>query len=332
MVTGIFRELLRKLVLQALSTPGGIDALKFRAAHEDHLDELDKLEKSPYIVKVEGKYQLTLLALSEFESEDTRIESMLYRCSHIFSVLRRMYKKSPGSQIDLDLLVKEVDLPETQVRKGLVYLTNAPIWSGHTTDLLKSKNVFIAPGESILKYKTFHDVINQLREWANKSVVESDVSRDQDKDIPLFLREIDRNGTQSYLSIPPWHQHLAPTVKSLMEEVYYGLQKEMRALPSIGLRAVIDAVCNELVGDTGGFAQKLKQLEKDKHITPKNKEIIENVLEVGHASAHRGHFPELADLHSVLEIVNHLLKEVYVLGPESLRLKSITPQRKQNNK
>jgi len=117
-----------------------------------------------------------------------------------------------------------------------------------------------------------------------------------------------------------------------MEEVYYGLQKEMRVLPSIGLRTVIDFVCTELAGDIGGFVQKLNKLERDKHITPKNKELLESALEVGHASAHRGHFPELTDLHSVLDIVNHLLKEVYILGPKSLRLKSVTPQRKRKNK
>lgn len=332
MVKGILRELLRDLVSQALSKPDGIDSLKFRAAYEDHLDKLDKLEKTPYIEKVNGKYQLTLVALAEFESEDMRVESILYRCEHIFSILRKMYKESPGSQIALDRLVTEVDLPAIDVRKGLAYMIKAPIFGGHTADLLSSKNVFISPSESILKYKTFHDVINQLREWAKKSAVEPDVLLDKEKDIPIFLREIDRTGTQTSLSIPPWHQNLAPIVQSLMEEVYYGLQKEMRVLPSIGLRTVIDVVCSELAGDIGGFVQKLNKLERDKHITPKNKELLESALEVGHASAHRGHFPELADLHSVLDIVNHLLKEVYILGPKSLRLKSVTPQRKRKNK
>ena len=146
-------------------------------------------------------------------------------------------------------------------------------------------------------------------------------------DTPLFLQDIYRSGMETSLRIPSWHKNLNKTIQSLMEEVYYGLQKEMKALPSMGLRTVIDVVCNDLVGDIGGFSQKLDQLEKEKHITPKNKEILENVLEVGHASAHRGYFPELEDLRSVLDIVIHLLQEVYVLGTESKRLKEMTPKR-----
>ncbi len=327
MVNGIFKDLLRELVSQALGAPGGVDALKFRAAHEDHLDELDKLGESHYMEKKDNKYQLSLLALSEFKNEDQRVESILYRCSHIFSVLRRIYKQSPGATIGLDQLVKEVDLPENQVRKGLVYLTKVPIWGGYSTDLLKSSNVSVTPSESILKYKTFDDVISQLRQWAKTSIFRSNVLTEQNKGISLFLQEIDRNGTKTSLSIPSWHCHLNSTIQLLMEEVYYGLHKEMKALPSMGLRAVIDVVCNDLVGDIGDFARKLSQLEKEKHITPKNKEILENVLEVGHASAHRGYLPELEDLRSVLDIVNHLLKEVYVLGIESKRLKALTPKR-----
>ena len=331
MLTGIFRELLKELISRTLSSPGGIDALRFRAANEDYLDYLDKLEESPYIEKVDGKYKLTLLALSEFDNDDAKVESILYRCGHLFSVLRRMYKESPGVQIKLDQFVQEVDLPENQVRKGLVYLTNAPIWGGYTNDLLNSKEVILKPGESILKYKTFQDVIKQLKEWAEKSLFRSPVLTDNDKDRPLYLREIDFNGAPSSTSIPAWHKNLNPIIKSLMEEVYFGLQKEMRALPSMGLRSVIDVVCNDLIGDVGGFTQKLEQLEERKHITPKHKALLETALNVGHATIHRGHFPELKELRIVLDIINHLLKEVYVLTPQSEDLKKTTPKRKKRN-
>lgn len=328
METGIFRELLRNIVSQCLSKPMGIDALRFRAANEDYLNDLDKLEETPYIEKVDDKYKLTLLALSEFENEDSRVESILYRCGHLFTVLRRMYKESPGAQIDLDHFVTEVDLPENQVRKGLVYLTNAPIWGGYTADLLNSKEVFLTPGESILKYKTFPDVIDQLRKWAEKPLFGSTDMTDDQKTTPLYLQEIDRDGTQSHISVPPWHQDLTPIIKSLMEEVYFGFQMEMRSLPSMGLRAVIDVVCNDLLGDIGGFSQKLDKLEHEKHITPKNKELLETALDVGHASVHRGYFPKLSDLNIVLEIINHLLKGIYILAPKSSHLKAVTPQRK----
>ena len=328
MLTGIFGELLKELISRTLTSPSGIDALRFRAAHEDSLDYLDKLEQSPYIDKADGKYRLTLLALSEFDNEDARVEGILSRCGHLFSVMRRMYKESPGVQITLDQFVREVDLPENQVREGLVYLTNAPIWGGHTKDLLNSQEVFFTPGECILKYKTFQDVIRQLEEWAEKSLFGSPVLTANDKDRPLYFREIDFGGAPSSMSIPIWHKDLHPIIKSLMQEVYFGLQKEMRALPSMGLRSVVDVVCNDLIGDVGGFTPKLKQLVERKHITPKHKALLETAIDVGHASIHRGHFPELKDLRVARDIINHLLEEVYILTPQSEDLKKTTPQRK----
>ena len=84
MLTGIFGELLKELISRTLTSPSGIDTLRFRAAHEDSLGYLDELEQSHYIEKADGKYTLTLLALSEFGHEDARVEGILSRCGHLY--------------------------------------------------------------------------------------------------------------------------------------------------------------------------------------------------------------------------------------------------------
>lgn len=329
MLKPVYRELLGKLIRETLFSSSGIDALNFRAANEDYLSELDELEDTPYIEKIDHKYyRLTLLSLSEFEREDQRIESIMYRCSHLFSVLRKLYKESPGGQINLEQFIKDVDLSEKQVRWGLFYLKKAPIWSSYPSDILSSEHITFATSESILKYKTLKELISQLREWAQKPTFGDTQVFNQKPKRPLFLKEIEKANSKQSITIPPWHQSLKPDIKSLMEEVYFGFQKEMRALPSMGLRAVIDVVCNDLIGDIGGFAQKLSQLEKEKHITPKHKALLETALDVGHATIHRGHFPELKDLRIALDIIEHLLKEVYILTSQSKDLKKATPVRK----
>ena len=75
MSKNIIRKLLKELVSNAITSSKGVDALKFRATNEDYLDYLDKIEESPYIEKVDGKYKLTLLALSEFKNENAKASS-----------------------------------------------------------------------------------------------------------------------------------------------------------------------------------------------------------------------------------------------------------------
>jgi len=81
------------------------------------------------------------------------------------------------------------------------------------------------------------------------------------------------------------------------------------------------------VGDIGSFAEKLHKLEEKRLITPKKRKIIENLLKVGHASIHRGHFPTDKNLQVVMNIVDHLLEELYVLDKTSESLRASVPKR-----
>jgi hypothetical protein len=210
----------------------------------------------------------------------------------------------------------------------LTYLVDAPIWGGRTSDLLHSEEVHIAPSERILRYKTFDDVIQQLRDWASKSSNGNCATTIDQSSKPQFLREMNNVYLPELSNLPKWYAKLPVNIQNMLLEVRYTLQKELSALPSMGLRSVIDMICNERLGDIGGFAEKLQRLEKKRFITPKKRQIIENVLEVGHASVHRGHFPTAKDLRVVMDIVDHLLEEIYVLDNISESLRESVPKRK----
>lgn len=127
---------------------------------------------------------------------------------------------------------------------------------------------------------------------------------------------------------PTWYDEVPPKFRDLLDEVYGALSANMRALPSMGLRAVIDTLCVDLVGDIGGFGEKLKRLQDKGHIGDRERAILEIAVDVGSASAHRGHNPSKEDLNILLDIVEHLLRGIYVLHPASEKLKAATPPRK----
>lgn len=324
------RPLIRELLGIALDSRSGVNAKEFRARHEDHLDALNRLERGPYIEKKDNIYRIKLLALAELKGEDARIETLLRQCDQVFRLLRSSYKDCPDAPVTLAEMVQETGISEFQLRLVLTYLVDAPICGGRASDLLGSQEVYVTPSESILRYKTFDDVIQQLRDWASRpSHGGSSTSRGQSPK-PLFLREMNGAHLLKPSDLPQWYASLPAKIYEMLLEVRYARQKQLSALPSMGLRSVIDMVCNDQVGDIGSFAEKLHKLEEKRLITPKKKKIIETLLEVGHASIHRGHFPKDKDLQVVMDIVDHLLEELYVLDKTSESLIASVPKRQLN--
>jgi hypothetical protein len=310
-----------------LDSRSGVNAKEFRARHEDHLDALNRLEQGPYIEKKDDLYRIKLLTLAELKGEDARIETLLRQCDQVFRFLRASYKDCLDSPVTLAEMVQKTYIPEFQLRLVLTYLADAPIWGSHTSDLLGSHEVHVTPGESILRYKTFDDIIQQLRDWESRpSHGGSSTPRGQSPK-PLFLKEMNGAHLLKPSDIPQWYANLPAKIHEMLLEVRYALKKQLSALPSMGLRSVIDMVCNDQVGDIGSFAEKLHKLEEKRLITPKKREIIENTLEVGHASIHRGHFPTDKNLQVVMDIVDHLLEELYVLDKTSESLRASVPKR-----
>jgi hypothetical protein len=329
MLDGIYRNLVKDLFQAYQSSPSGVKAMQFRAQHEDHLAELDELEESVYVDVDRSAqcYRVKLLALVELRDEDNQIAELLSQCRQLFDVLREAYRACPGCQLTLHQLIERTGLQAIQVRVALTYLTRTPVSCSHTGDLLGADDFAVIPGESYLRYKTFDAVIKQLREWEEASSFAKRPRRTVNEKVPKFRREMGQGFGSETQVIASWYDRLPSNIQDLMWEVHFAVNKELSALPSMGLRAVVDWVCNDKVGDVGGLSRKLNVLTEQGYITQNDKEIIENVIEVGHASVHRSHFPRPVELELVVRIIEHLLEGVYILGAASTSLRDSVPKR-----
>lgn len=126
---------------------------------------------------------------------------------------------------------------------------------------------------------------------------------------------------------PKWAQELPYELKSVLDEVYRSLDADNRRLPMMGARTLLDMVMNEKVGDLGGFATGLKELERQGFVSSKNREVLEAALDAGSAAAHRGHAAKLEEVNIVMDIVENMLQAVYVLHDAAEKLKKSTPPR-----
>jgi hypothetical protein len=130
---------------------------------------------------------------------------------------------------------------------------------------------------------------------------------------------------------PEWMTTLlfrgASDMRQLLDEVYAALHSGSTRLAMMGARAVIDMVMLDKLGDIGGFGEKLDGLEKKGLIGHADRKVLEAALDAGNAAAHRGHHPDAKQVNQAMDIVEHLVQAVYILGPEAEKLKKTTPER-----
>ncbi len=116
----------------------------------------------------------------------------------------------------------------------------------------------------------------------------------------------------------------------LLDEIYVALHADSRRLAMMGARALIDVAIRRSVGDQGNFGGGLSSLVEKQLISERNRAIIEAAVDVGHASAHRGHRPSADDVNVVIDIVENLIHNELLAEPAQA-LKSTTPQRERSN-
>lgn len=289
----------------------GLDPLPFRADHYEHISKIDWLEAVGYIRREQDRYHVSLTGLVQLK--DQRARELVRFFESLFIELKRHYRRVQRHPAVVDVLASAAGISGSDCREALYYMVEGQWCSGRSISFFSDPNPVVCPAESILSYDTFNDVIVQLRIWQANRI------RDRQKQLANALRTFQpANGNEppaqngSMRRKPDWFDKLPASQKPLMDEIYAGLSQGLRALPCMGVRAVIDVLSVELLGSDDSFKEKAKKLLAGGHILQADKTALDAVIEAGHASAHRGHFPNQDDLTAILDIAEQLLHRQYI--------------------
>src|SRR5258708_22450973 len=89
----------RDVLLIKVLEGGEDNILRFRVSNKDSLQDIDELERLGLLVRVDGKYILSLVAIEDLQSKQvTRANQIYYFCDHLLGVLQRLYEREPGSK------------------------------------------------------------------------------------------------------------------------------------------------------------------------------------------------------------------------------------------
>ena len=111
-------------------------------------------------------------------------------------------------------------------------------------------------------------------------------------------------------------------IRSLYEEAYTSLCNNLNVLASIGMRAVLEMVCQDKGLVKGNLRAKVDGLAKKGVVVPTDAEILHNLRFFANESAHEAATHTKKELIAGLTIIEQLLTNLYVLPREAKRIPS----------
>ena len=151
---------------------------------------------------------------------------------------------------------------------------------------------------------------------------------DSGKDIMEPLWDVSIYPPVTYRVTPTWFEDLPdPTLRKIAQEIYKSLETESHYLATFGSRTLIDRLIVLTVGDKGNFVQGLKALQDEGKISQHERDILEPVIQAGHAAAHRGWEPSKEQLKFILDTVEGLIYRLLVLPSLAELLEGAVPSK-----
>lgn len=100
----------------------------------------------------------------------------------------------------------------------------------------------------------------------------------------------------------------------------------------MGIRALLEFVMIDRVGDQGSFQKNIKAFKNEGYIASKQINAVNAALDMGSAVMHRSHKPDYDSLCSALDIVEGIIESTYLSESRAESLKKKTPPRPKRHK
>ncbi len=107
--------------------------------------------------------------------------------------------------------------------------------------------------------------------------------------------------------------YLPPNLKRIYDETLSALASQSPILAGIGLRALLETVCKEKSATGNDLFKKIDSLVATNVLTPASAAILHKIRTLGNAAAHEVKPHSEKQLGLAMDIIEHLLRDVYIL-------------------
>jgi len=153
-LTAQHMKLLNEVFSATLKFPKGIDLARFRADNEEFIPEIDQLEQLGYLQRNNNLYYISPLTLAYLAKDNPDAQSMVQKCGLVFGMLQGEYRNNLNDNVLIPDIAVSTGLSDDDVRATLRFIKQTPI-------LAIFSEVFVAPSEVILRYKSFEEILKE---------------------------------------------------------------------------------------------------------------------------------------------------------------------------
>lgn len=107
--------------------------------------------------------------------------------------------------------------------------------------------------------------------------------------------------------------HLPLKLRKIYHETVNALANDSPILVGIGLRAIVETICKEKNAAGKDLYEKINDLESKQVLMPSGAKILHKIRSLGNDAAHEVKPHTLKQLSVAMGVVEHMLKDVYVL-------------------
>jgi len=319
------RAVLEAIWRETCSSRALVDAPSFRADHEACIPLLDELCRLRYLQRDQDHYRLTILGLYEIDDVDSR--TVLDLGSRLLDLFYKHYKdpRSRPKPLLVEDLARTLRMDRHNFDFVLTTLLDLIYVVSRGMSNFGREDASITISEEVLHCKNVIDVVNRVAEWRNRAFAPRGTFETSVLSTTVLHEPARSVFSADLLEALPkgWQQ--------LLSEIQIALANDMTCLAVMGLRAIIDDFATLEVGDAGNFKKKITLMAEKSVLNSRQEAILNAAIEVGHAATHRMHVPTKEQCAQVLNIVAHLLREAFLLHPNSKSLKDSVPQRKRKS-
>ncbi len=122
------------------------------------------------------------------------------------------------------------------------------------------------------------------------------------------------------------------SIEGFILEIYIALQNNAPRLAVLGIRALLETIMIDKIGDQGTFVENVNVFEKEGFISKKQKEVLEPILEAGHAAMHRGYKPNKNEVARLMDVTENIIETIYVNEQRIKGLSDKIPPKKRRAK
>jgi hypothetical protein len=115
-------------------------------------------------------------------------------------------------------------------------------------------------------------------------------------------------------------------IQVIYRETLSAVQHDLPTLAGVGIRAVIEATCQNLTSKKRNLAGRIDELVGKSLLTPAGAEILHGIRLLGNDAAHEIKAPKAKQIKAALKVIDHLLLGVYVLPQEASVLPKPVPK------